>query len=125
MTLGTAALPAAGSNATPAAPSPERSGAPASALARTAAPSKQNAAPSQPPPSAEAARQAAAQINAFLKTSSAASVEFTVDGKSDQVIVRIVDTATNQLIRQIPSEQALAISQALDGISGMLLRQKA
>jgi len=118
MTLGTAALPAAGSNATPTAPSPERAGAPVPAPA-------QNTASSRSPPTAEAARQAVAQINAFLKTSSAASVEFTVDGKSDQVIVRIVDTATKQLIRQIPSEQALAISQALDGVSGMLLRQKA
>lgn len=124
MTLGTAALPAAGSNATPAAPLPERSGTPP-AVAQTAVPPAQDPAPVQPPPSAEAARQAAAQINAFLKSSSAASVEFTIEGKSDQVIVRIVDSNTNQLIRQIPSEQVLAISQALDGISGMLLKQKA
>lgn len=125
MTLGTAALLAAGSNATPAAPVPEKSGATGAAVAQTAAPPAPSARPNQPSPSLEAARQAAAQINAFLKSSSATSLEFTVEGKSNQVIVRIVDTATNQLIRQIPSQQALALSQALDGISGMLLEQKA
>lgn len=69
-------------------------------------------------------QEAAAQINAFLK-SSASSVEFTVEGTSDHIIVRVVDSATNQVIRQIPSEEALAISHALDRMTGLLLAQRA
>jgi len=71
-----------------------------------------------------AAKQAAARINEFLK-SSAANVEFTVDAASDDVIVRVIDSETHQLIRQMPTEETLAISRALDRLSGLLLAQKA
>jgi len=71
-----------------------------------------------------AAQQAAAEINKFLKSSSA-SVEFTVEGKTDRVIVRVVDSATHQVIRQIPSEETLAISRSLDRMAGLLVEQKA
>ena len=72
----------------------------------------------------QATREAAAQINEFLK-SSAASVEFTVEGTSEQVIVRVVDSATHHVIRQMPSEEALAISRSLDRMTGLLVEQKA
>lgn len=123
MKLGTAPQPAAGSNAAPAAPLPGASGA---AQAGSPPPSLpvRPAQQQQPPATAEAALQAAAQINEFLK-SSAANVEFTVDSTSDHVIVRVVDSETNQLIRQIPTEETLAISRALDRLTGLLLEQKA
>jgi flagellar protein FlaG len=78
----------------------------------------------QPPASIEAAKQAAARINEFLK-SSAANVEFTVDTASAHVIVRVVDSETHQLIRQMPTEETLAISRSLDRMTGLLLAQKA
>jgi flagellar protein FlaG len=68
--------------------------------------------------------QAATQINEFLK-SSAASVEFTVEGASDRVIVRVIDSATRHVIRQMPSEEAIAISRSLDRMTGLLVEQKA
>ena len=68
--------------------------------------------------------QAARAINEFLKSSSA-NVEFMVDGRSSKVIVRVVDSETGQVIRQMPSEEMLAISQALDRMTGLLLEQKA
>ncbi len=123
MKLGTVDPPATGSNAMPASASPASSSA-AVAVFPHPAPA-QNASPSPPQLSMEAARHAAAQINEFLKSSSAASVEFTVEGNSDHIIVRVVDSATNQVIRQIPSEEALAISHALDRMTGLLFAQKA
>ena len=78
----------------------------------------------QPTTTEEAVRQSAQKINAFLKQSST-GIEFKVDGHSDQVVVRVVDNETGKVIRQIPSEEMLAISQALDRVAGLLLNQKA
>lgn len=68
--------------------------------------------------------QAAVRINEFLK-SSAASVQFSVEATSNRVIVRVVDSTTHQVIRQMPTEETLAISQALDHMIGLLFAQKA
>jgi flagellar protein FlaG len=120
MDIGTAQPAAAGSKTAPATHLPGASaaiaaGSPPSAPAHPVAP---------PAASAAAAKQAAARINEFLK-SSAANVQFTVDAASDKVIVRVIDSETGQLIRQMPTEEMLAISRALDRLSGLLLEQKA
>ena len=83
-------------------------------------------APTSPrqPASAEATRQAARMINDFLKKSSA-GIEFSVDEGSNRIIVRVVDSETRELIRQMPSEEALAIAQSLDRLTGLLLAQDA
>lgn len=116
MKLDTLNSSAAGSNATLVIPIPGT----VAAAAQPLPPSP----PPQPPASVEAAQQAAARINEFLK-SSAANVEFTVEGTSNQVIVRVVDSATHQVIRQMPTEETLAISRSLDRMTGLLLAQKA
>jgi len=121
--FGTALPPATAPTAAPAA-SPPGAGAPAPAPA--AMPPAPGATPAQAPQilSSDVAKQIASQINDFLRTTSA-NVEFSVVGDSNKVVVRIVDTQTKQLIRQIPSEQMLEISQVLDRVSGVLLNQKA
>ena len=63
-------------------------------------------------------------INDFLKKSSA-GIEFSVDEGSNRIIVRVVDSETRELIRQMPSEEALAIAQSLDRLTGLLLAQDA
>ncbi len=75
-------------------------------------------------PSAEATRHAARMINDFLKSSSA-GIEFSVDDGSNRIVVRVVDSETKQVIRQMPSEEALAIAQSLDRLTGLLLAQDA
>lgn len=117
--LGTASLPALGSTVTRAAPAPGANGTGESASAPPPPPT-----PAQQPLSSEGLQQVVRQINDFLK-SSASNVEFTLDSRSDKVVVRIVNTQTNQLIRQIPSEEMLAISQSLDQMTGLLLQRKA
>lgn len=124
LTIGSVALPAAGSTASPAAPLPGQGSSPATASPQPSAPPAQPAASQPPQLSAEAARQAARAINDFIKSTSA-DVEFTVDSESDRIVVRVVDSANNQLIRQIPSEEMLAISHALDRMTGLLFKQKA
>ena len=76
------------------------------------------------PVSAEALQNVARQINDFIK-SDAANIEFSVDSESNQVVVRIIDTETREVIRQIPTEVMLGISQSLSQMTGLLINQKA
>jgi flagellar protein FlaG len=121
MILGTVSPTYAGSNPAAAAALP---GAAALPDPVSPLPQARDAAPAQPAPEAEALQQAARQINAFLKSSST-GVEFVVDGPSNQVVVRIVDSNTGQVLRQMPSPEMLALSESLDRMSGLLLTQKA
>ncbi|MBC3861744.1 flagellar protein FlaG [Undibacterium jejuense] len=52
-------------------------------------------------------------------------VRFSVDQSSKRVVVKIVDQSTNKVLRQIPTEQALEISQSLDKLQGLLIKQEA
>jgi len=53
------------------------------------------------------------------------SVQLSLDSKSGQPIVRVVDTETGQLIRQIPTEEVLELRRALDRIAGLLIQRTA
>ena len=46
------------------------------------------------------------------------SVRFEKDNKSSQMIVKIVDSNTNEVIRQIPPEDLINLSKHLDELSG-------
>ena len=82
-----------------------------------------NAPPVQQP-SPVVLREAVKAASAAVKSLSS-SLEFSIDQQSGRTIVRIVDTGTQQLIRQIPSEEMLAISQALDKLQGLLIQEQA
>jgi len=50
---------------------------------------------------------------------------FSIDEDNGKLVVKIVDTTTQDVIRQIPSEEALAISRSLEKLQGILLQGKA
>jgi flagellar protein FlaG len=75
-------------------------------------------------PSIEAVKEAVKEMNEFVKPASA-SIEFALDEDSGRTIVKMVDTETNEVVRQMPSEEALAISKALDRLQGLTVRMKA
>ncbi|MEW6313217.1 MAG: flagellar protein FlaG [Pseudomonadota bacterium] len=72
----------------------------------------------------EQVKRAAEMINKTIQSFSR-GLEFSVDEETDKTVVRVVDTQTNEVIRQMPSEEVLAIAKALDKLQGMLLRLKA
>lgn len=53
------------------------------------------------------------------------SLEFSIDQDSNRTIVKVVDQTTKEVIRQIPTPEALAISKALDNAQGLLIKQTA
>lgn len=69
-------------------------------------------------------KEAARKINEQL-TAMRQGLQFSVDEATGHTIVRVLDSETGQTIRQIPSEEALAISQSLERLQGVLLKQEA
>jgi len=70
-------------------------------------------------------KSAVATINQAMRQSNH-SLEFSVDTDTHRTVVKMVDTGTGELIRQFPSETALAISRGIDQFQqGLLLEQKA
>lgn len=55
----------------------------------------------------------------------AQNLQFSMDKSSGKTVVRVVDTSTQEVIRQIPSEEVLQMAQELDRMQGLLLRGSA
>lgn len=75
-------------------------------------------------PSLQQLEQAARRIEKFVQPISS-DLQFSVDEASGSQVVRVIDRATQQVIRQMPSEEMLAIASALDRLQGLLVRQQA
>lgn len=52
-------------------------------------------------------------------------LEFRVDETSGQPVVSVLDIASGDVIRQIPSEEALKIAQKLSEVTGLLMKTEA
>ena len=52
-------------------------------------------------------------------------LEFVTDETSGRMLVKVIDPENNEVIRQIPSEEMLSISRALDRMQGLLVKSKA
>jgi flagellar protein FlaG len=63
-------------------------------------------------------------INHFLQPVNS-DITFSQDDQTGKTIVKIVDTKTQTLLRQIPSEEAVELAKQLDKLQGLLLRDKA
>ncbi|MCP5144839.1 MAG: flagellar protein FlaG [Gammaproteobacteria bacterium] len=50
-------------------------------------------------------------------------LEFSQDDSTGKTIVKLVDTGSKEVIRQIPSEEMLAIARAVDQLQGLLLNE--
>jgi flagellar protein FlaG len=53
------------------------------------------------------------------------TIEFALDQESKRMIVKVVDTATQKVLRQIPNEEVMAMSKTLDKLQGLVIRQTA
>jgi len=52
-------------------------------------------------------------------------LQFELDPDTKRPIVKVVDQQTKEVIRQMPTAEALEISKALDKLQGLLVKQKA
>jgi flagellar protein FlaG len=108
----------AGGAASVAGPAPGGSAAPAQVAVRQAV------APVRTAPEAADVQKAVARAQEVLSRASA-NLKFAVDGDTGAMVVKVVDTETDQVIRQIPSEEMLAIARNIDRLQGLLVKQEA
>ncbi|MBC3917347.1 flagellar protein FlaG [Undibacterium sp. CY18W] len=76
------------------------------------------------PPAIDKVTKAVDDINKTIQSLSQ-SLEFSVEEHSNKVVVKVVDQQTKEVLRQIPSEEALEISRSLDKLQGLLIKQQA
>jgi len=55
----------------------------------------------------------------------AQGVRFSVDEESGRTVVKVVDTQTDTVLRQIPSMEALRLWRSIEQMQGVMLRDKA
>jgi flagellar protein FlaG len=67
---------------------------------------------------------AVSQISDFVQNFQR-DLQFSVDQKSGRTVIKVVDSKTEQVIRQIPSEETLRIAQNLDSPESLILREQA
>jgi flagellar protein FlaG len=63
-------------------------------------------------------------LNSFAG-SMTASLNFTLDKDTGNTIVKVVDRETDKVIRQIPTEEAVAIAKSLNKMQGLLIKEQA
>jgi flagellar protein FlaG len=55
----------------------------------------------------------------------AQNLRFSVDDSTGRTVITVTDASTKEIIRQIPSEEMLAVARALGRLQGLLLRREA
>jgi flagellar protein FlaG len=66
--------------------------------------------------------EAAQRLNRFV-ASVRPEINFTVDETSGVRVVRVVDSSTQEVIRQIPSEEVIRMAQVLDKLQGLFVKE--
>jgi flagellar protein FlaG len=69
--------------------------------------------------------QAAVEKMNELMRSSDRSLQFSVDDSTERMVIKVMDMETEEVIRQIPSEETLKFSEFLQGMVGLIFDQKA
>jgi flagellar protein FlaG len=78
----------------------------------------------EPAPTLEQVKQAVSDLNKSAQAKSQ-GLEFSVDDDSKRTIVKVIDQTTKEVLRQIPSPEALQIAKSLDSAKGLLISQTA
>jgi flagellar protein FlaG len=63
-------------------------------------------------------------VNDFVSTVNS-SLKFSTDEDSGQMVVKVIDNTTQEVIKQIPSKEMLEMAKALNNLKGLLVQQKA
>ena len=75
-------------------------------------------------PQFERVESAVSQISDFVQGFQS-DLLFSIDEDSDRLVVKVVDSETQEVIRQIPSEEMLRIAKNLDSAESLILSEQA
>jgi flagellar protein FlaG len=76
------------------------------------------------PPTDVEVTQSIKEVNKYLKQT-LNGIEFSQDKDTGQTLVKIIDTTSGKVIRQIPTAQAVEISKDITKLQGLLIKDKA
>jgi len=80
---------------------------------------------SQQPAKGAALADAVSELNDYVQKIQR-DLEFSIDHDSGRTVIKVVDSKNNEVIRQIPSEEALSLAHRLDELrGGSILKVKA
>lgn len=74
--------------------------------------------------SAEQVKQAVQKIQGTVNNL-AQNLQFSIDEDTGKTIIKVMDVHTEEVIRQIPTEEAVKIARTLDKVQGLLFNGKA
>jgi flagellar protein FlaG len=72
----------------------------------------------------EALEESVEELNAFVRPHGT-NLFFSIERELGRVIVQVKDRETEEVIKQIPPEEAIALAKALDRLKGLLVQQEA
>lgn len=108
-------------------PAPPGSASPSAASASTSAGADKLTAQATPAagetqPTRQELDKAVKDVSEFVGVVNA-DLSFSVDEDTGRTVVKVIDNATKEVIKQIPSKEVLELAKALDGIKGLLVKQ--
>lgn len=75
-------------------------------------------------PNVKEMETAVENLNKVIATS-LQSIQFSMDDESGKLVVKVLDTETKQVLRQIPNPEVLAISKNLARLQGLFISDRA
>ncbi len=80
--------------------------------------------PKTAPASQEEVKDSVKALNELV-TSLNSDLQFSIDKDTGKTVVKLIDPATDEVIKQIPSEEILAVAKAIDQLKGVFIKQQA
>lgn len=74
--------------------------------------------------SQEEVEQAAKELNQLVHDLHR-KLQFSVDGDSGETIIKVIDRETDQVVRQIPTEEVVTLRKRLAEVSGVIFKDSA
>lgn len=68
------------------------------------------------PENSEAVKASIDSINQFISEYQR-TVKFSIDGDTNQTVIKVINTATDEVIRQMPSEEVIALAKIIENLA--------
>jgi flagellar protein FlaG len=64
------------------------------------------------------------KLNEFMHNGQR-NLNFSVDRETDETVIKVMNSETQEVIRQFPSEEALKLTQHIEGMMGLIFNDRA
>ena len=76
-------------------------------------------------PSESELNSAVDKLNDFVSNVAQRDLSFSIDKETNQMVVVVKDKLTQEVIRQMPTKEALAVAKQIESMLGLILNDKA